>query len=318
MSQITYDMIEPLIASSNESGSSMQVVFRCPVAGQTVEARGHLQATKTMGGRAADSAKRSVVYSLRTALSRSIRRAFGYGIAGQVVSDVARGSTSSSASQASYSDSDRKQAMVRAFESVSNQFVWDSANNRYIGAQSAGQVMTDFMQQLETASVTAPYDQGVLARMLTEIACADGTVADEERMFLASFIPAQVGTVDSLAKMQRLSPAELAETVQGTSRETMYMLTWAVALTDEELAPQEEARIAEFATGLGVAPERAAELRRFAQVYLVDHSLGRAYPGGQRDQETHDEVMAMAQRIGLDATEAERVDIRFRKRYGLV
>lgn len=319
MSQITYDMIEPLIASSNESGSSMHVVFRCPVSAQTVEARGLLQAANTLGNRAAESAKRSVLHGLRNALSRSIRRAFGYGLAGQVATDVTRGAVSSSGgSGASYSDTDRKQAIVRAFESVSNQFVWDSANSRYIGAQSAGQVMTDFMQQLETAPVTSPYDQGVLARMLTEIACADGTVADEERVFLASFIPSQVGTVDSLAGMQRLSPAELAETTQGKPRETMYMLTWAVALTDEDLAPQEEARIGEFAQGLGVTSERAAQLRQFAQVYLVDHALGRAYPGGQRDQETHDEVMAMARRIGLDATEAERVDIRFRKRYGLV
>lgn len=98
----------------------------------------------------------------------------------------------------------------------------------------------------------------------------------------------------------------------------MLMVAWAVALTDEDLSPQEELRLAEYAAGLGIAPAQAVKLKLAAQVYLVDQALSRAYPGGQRDQALHAEVMSMAQRIGLDATDAERVDIRFRKRYGLI
>lgn len=296
----------------------MNVAFRCPVSGQTVEARGHLQASNTVGSRVTKSAKRSVLYSLRNSLTRALRRSLGYGIAGRVASDAARGAMQTSGSNVNYTDADKHAACVRAFESVSNQFVWDSQNNRYISAQSAGQVMTDFMQQLSSAPVNAPYDRGILARMLTETACADGELADEERQFLAGFIPPEIGTVDSLAQMQRLSTAELAETAQGATRETMFMLAWAVAFTDEDLSPQEEARIGEYAQGLGIGSDRARQLKYNAQVYLVDHALGRAYPGGQRNPAAHAEVMAMAARVGLDATEAERVDIRFRKRYGLV
>ena len=318
MSQITYEMIQPLIASSNQQGSAMHVVFRCPVSGQTVESRGALQAANTVGNRVTKSAKRSMLYSLRNALSRALRSTLGYGIAGQVASDAARGAMNTSGSNVSYSDSDRQAAMVRAFQSVANQFVWDSQNSRYISAQSAGQVMTDFMQQLNSAPVGAPYDRGILARMLTEVAAADGVLADQERMFLSSFLPPDIGTVDSLAQMPRLSPAELAETSQGAARETMFMLAWAVAFTDENLSPDEANRLSDFAQGLGLSSERSVQLKSYAQVYLVDHALGGAYPGGQRNPAVHAEVMAMANRIGLDANEAERVDIRFRKRYGLV
>lgn len=319
MSQITYQMIEPLVASTEQQGSAMHLVFRCPVTATTVEARGHLQAANTAGSRAAKSAKRSVLSGLRRSLSRALRSALGYSsMAGRVAADAASGAMRTSGSGVSYSDADRQAATVRAFESVSNQFVWDAQNNRYISGQAAGQVMTDFMQQLSNAPVDSPYDRGVLSRMLTEVAAADGVVADKERMFLSSFIPPEIGTVDSLAQMSRLSSAELAETAQGGSRETMVMLSWAVAFTDEDLSPQEETRLSEYAQGLGLSGERAGQLKSYAQLYLVDHALGSAYPGGQRNAEAHAEVMAMAARIGLDATEAERVDIRFRKRYGLV
>ena len=297
----------------------MYVTFRCPVTNQTVEASGHLEKRDTLGGRVAQSAKRSVMWSLRAALSRTVYRTFGYGIAGHVASDVAYGATSNvgySSSQ-SYSDEEKRQAIVRAFESVLGQFAWDAANQRYISAQAAGEVMTDFMRQLGSAPVIAPYDRGVLARMLTEIACADGTIGNDERQFLAGFLTPEVGTVDSLAQMKRLSPAELAETSRGV-RETMLMLCWALALTDENLATDEAIRLNDYATGLTVPAQRAHELRSYAQVYLVDQALGRAYSGGRRDPAIHDEVMGMARRLGMDPNEAERVDIRFRKRYGLV
>lgn len=318
MSQITYEMIQPLIASADQQGSAMHVVFRCPVSGTTVEARGHLQAANTATSRAAKSAKRSLFSGLRRSMTRALRSALGYSMAGRVAADAASGAMRTSGSSQSYSDADRQAATIRAFQSVANQFIWDSQNNRYISGQAAGQVMTDFMQLLSGAPVDSPYDRGVLARMLTEVAAADGAVADQERMFLSSFIPPEIGTVDSLAQMSRLSAAELAETAQGQSRETMVMLAWAVAFTDEDLSPQEAARLGEFAQGLGLSGERADQLKGYAQVYLVDLALGGAYPGGQRNPQAHAEVMAMASRIGLDATASERVDIRFRKRYGLV
>lgn len=320
MSQIPYETIQPLIANAEQRGSSMHVTFRCPVNGQTVEATGGLQKAHGIGNRVADSAKRSVMYGLRNALSRSIRRALGYGILGSVASSAAYGATSGTghSSSQSFSESDQKDAIARAFGSVSSMFVWDAQNNRYISAEAAGNVMTDFMRLLNTQPVTAPYDRGVVARMLTEIACADGSVGDEERGFLSGFLSPDLGTVDSLSQMQKLSPAELGETTAGSTRETMLMLSWALALTDQSLASDEALRLNDFANHLGITSERAHELRTYAQVYLVDQALGQVYAGGQRNEQAHAEVMAMAGRLGMDPTEAEKVDIRFRKRYGLV
>ena len=296
----------------------MQVAFRCPVSGQIVEANAPIHQAKNLSSRVTQSAKRSLMYSLRNALTRSVRRALGHNIVGRVAADMTRSATDDLGQSQSYSEADKQAAIVRAFESVANMFVWDPHNHRYVSTQAAGEVVIDFTRILNAAPVTAPYDRGILARMLTEIACADGVVGAEERQFLTGFITADLGTVDSLAQMPTLSSAELIETSQGGTRETMLMLAWALALTDENLAPDEAMRLDQYATGLAITAERAHELRSYAQIYLVDQALGRAYPGGRRDDQIHAEVMAMAGRLGMDPTEAERVDIRFRKRYGLV
>lgn len=296
----------------------MRVSLRCPVSGHEVEASAGLRAADTIGNRVAQSAKRSLMWSVRGAIASAVRRALGHGMLGSMASSAARDAMSGSGTSTHFSEQDKQDAVVRAFESVSGQFAWDAQNQRYISAQAAGDVLSAFMKQLGTHPVSATYDRGVLARMLTEIAVSDGNLGDDERAFLSGFITPDLGTVESLAKAPRLSFAELAETTEGAGRDTMLMLAWGLAFTDEELAPAESARLGEYANGLGIRPERAGELQRFAQLYLLDQALGRAYAGGTRNAEAQAEAMAMAGRLGLDATEAERADIRFRKRNGLV
>ena len=295
----------------------MRVSFRCPVSGHEVEASAALRAADSVGNRVAQSAKRSLMWSVRSAIGSAVRRALGHGMLGSAASSAARDAMSGGGGTR-YSEEEKQDAVVRAFESVSSQFAWDAQNQRYISVQAAGEVMSAFMEQLGTHPVGTTYDRGVLARMLTEIAVSDGNLGDDERAFLSGFITPDIGTVDSLAKAPRLSFAELAETTQGEARDTMLMLAWGLAFTDEELAPAEAARLGEYANALSIRPERADELKRFAQLYLLDQALGRAYAGGTRNAEAQAEAMAMAGRLGLDATEAERADIRFRKRNGLV
>ncbi len=320
MSSVNYDTIFPLIAQANPDGASMRVTFRCPVSGATFESSAGIQASDDLASKAKAGAKRSALWSLRSAVAGAARRALGGGIGGSLASGAAYGATSGVGNQRSYSEEEKKAAIAQAFESVRDQFVWDTPNNRFISAQAAGDVLTEFAQQLGAAPVGTPYDRKVLARMLTEIACADGDLGEEERGFLHGFITPEIGTVEQLAQQAqqaRLTPAELAECAPGPSRETMLMLAWSVAFTDESLAPEEEQWLGEFAAGLSIAEPRAQQLKTFAQVYVVDAALGRAYPGGQRDEAAHAWVMDLGSRIGLDPTEAERADIRFRKRYGI-
>jgi hypothetical protein len=72
-------------------------------------------------------------------------------------------------------------------------------------------------------------------------------LAQEERDFLANFVPSDFGSIEQLAAQPPLSPVELEETSSGATRESMLMLAWTVALTDEELDANEEAILQRFA-----------------------------------------------------------------------
>ncbi|GAB4524778.1 MAG: TerB family tellurite resistance protein [Haliangiales bacterium] len=320
MSDVSYEHIAPLIAAATQQGASMQVTFRCPVNGTDVSASAPLRRDDSLGSRVADSAKRRVGWGIKSALARTIRRAVGYGIAGRIVSDAVNSVSSSGAasSRDSFSDAEKNAAVVDAFESVRSSFAWDPSQNRFISAAAAGAVQLDLVAQLEAHPVIAPYDRGVLARMLAEIAAADGTLEEGERGFFAYFITPEMGTIDQLLQRARLSPAELAESSAGPVRDTMLMLAWSLALTDHDVEAGEVSRLTELADGLGIPASRADELKRYAQAYLVDNSLGAAYASGQRDPAIYAQVAEMGRAIGMSDDAIERVDIRFRKRHGLV
>ena len=318
MSQSIYQTIQPLIAHAEQQGSTMRVVFRCPVSGYETQASAGLRHESSMGSRMASSVKRSLMWSVRSAIASAVRSAFGHGIVGNVVAGASREAVQAGEEKLRYSEDDKRDAIERAFQSVSDRFAWDAQQGRYVAAQAGGDAGPGFLRQLAEAPATNRYDRLVSARMLTEIASADGQLGQDEHMFVSGFLTSDLGSVEELWRAPRLSTAELAETSEGPVRDTMLMLAWAVAWTDERLAPEEEARLREYATALAVPAARVAELQGHVRTYLLDQALARAYAGGRRDPAAHAEAMEFARRLGLDDTAAERADIRFRKRYGLV
>lgn len=323
MAAPTYESIQPNLRSAHQEGSTLRCTFHCPVSGEVVESQGTLRREKGLKDVAVDSVKRSAFYSLRHAVYRAVHGALGHGFlgraAGEVASSMLGNMEHSSRQQApEFSEEEKRAAVVEAFERVASRFVWDGKNRRYVSASAAGEQLSEFAAQLAKAPVVQRYDTGVMARMLVEVARADGQVEPEEEELLASFLPAELGSVEALAKRPPLSEVELSECASGPARETMLMLAWALALTDESLAPQEARRLERYARGLGLAQERAEALQRAARLFLFEQALDAAYPDGERDESAHEDALALAGRIGLTAEEAERADIRYRKRQGLI
>ena len=74
-------------------------------------------------------------------------------------------------------------------------------------------LLPPFTRQLMEHPVEGKYNQVVLARMLTEVATADGAVGQEEHAMLTSLIPPTVDTVDNLLVKPPLSAVELKVSV---------------------------------------------------------------------------------------------------------
>jgi hypothetical protein len=313
----TYDAISPLVTAQQTQGRTLHLTFQCPQTGTLVQARGMIQPDNSITGNVARSASRSVMWSLRSTISRTISSALGYGIAGRAASQAASAAMSGMTSGSSniVLPGQKQTAVVEAFKSVANKFRWDTPSSRWVSV-TAESTLSPFDEQVQNHPIAQPYDRGVMMRMLAEIASADGTLSREERDYLFDFYSADLEPIDEVLKKPKLSPVELSETEPEPSRETMLLLAWSLALTDESLDAAEDARLAEFGQGLEIGARRATELKHIAQTYLVENLVSMAYSIGQDSAGVRKSALELAARIGMDSAEAERVEIRYRKRHG--
>ena len=314
MTKPNFENIQPLIASQEVKGSSVEVQFHCADSGIDVPATGSISKAEGVKAEAGRSVKKNMWSSLRRAVTRAITDAVGSGAAGRVARDVATKSMSDGQKKSNFSKAETQDAVVTAFESVQSKFRWDAGDSKWVGLTAPA---TPFAQRLLDAPVKEKFDQGVLARALVELSAADGSVGEEERAFIGDFLDPELGSIDDFLARPALSAVELNETTE-TTRETILMLSWACAMCDEDVADAEIARINELATGLGVTPEQTTELRNHAQQFLFEQALTNVYEGGNRNVDAFADAVAVAGKMGVDTETAERFDAGYRRRNGLV
>ena len=124
-------------------------------------------------------------------------------------------------------------------------------------------------------------------------------------------------SIDQLVRSPKLSRAELAET-SPKAREAMLAMAYALAFADEDLDANEQNRLKEYADGLGVSPRRSEELAGYAKAHIVDSLFEIIYLDGYADPSERAHVQRLASNLGLDSETVERIDIRCRKRKGIV
>lgn len=321
MPDISWDNVQPLVADSQVSGRSVRVTFRCPVSGRNMPASGSVPPDTSITGRVASQAKRSFFNELRWAVSRSIRSALGYNFLGRIAADVVGGAVDAavrgSPASSGLSEAERQRAIVEAFRAVQGRFVWDGTRGRWIGADAAQQAMSTFEQQLAKAPLNERYDRALLARMLVELATADGRLTRDEEALLLDLLDADVGDAGSLARRPALTAAELSEASPGPVRETLLMLAWSMALCDEELYEGERQRLESFARGLGVAAAAERQVREAAQAHVLEQVLDRVARMGPYDERAREQVNAAGARLGMSADQCAKAEARFLKRRGI-
>lgn len=314
MSNLTFEAIQPLVASQEVRGSSVAVTFQCPSSGTEVTSTGSLRRMDSLKATAARSAKKNMWSSLRRSVTRAVSDALGSGAAGRIARDTLNAGMKQGEQKTAFSKEEVQAGVVSAFDAVQASFKWDEGNGAWSAIQKPA---NNFEKTLAESPVTERFDQGVLARTLIELSAADGEVSEDEIAFISDFIAPELGTVDELAKRDKLTPAELAETSE-SARSSIVMLGWACAMSDEELADEEVARINEIASGLGLDDATSQSLRGDAQTFLFEQALGSVYSGGSRDDDAFGAAKEAASKMGIDEDMISKIDAGFRKAAGIV
>lgn len=318
MSEVSYQNVAPLIADAKQAGRSMRFVFRCPVSGQAVQASYTFPNDPGVGSKVAAAAQRSMWYELRRQVGYAIRAAFGHNMVGRMASDMANAAMTASQSgrstAAQYSEQEKQIAAVEAFRSVASQFAWDPKAGRWISRRAVQSALSPFERQLAEHPVSHPYDRDVLARMLVEVTCADGQLAEEEDAFLMEFL--EGATADDLARRPVLTEEELGETSTGGLRETLLLLATVAALSDEHFSKPEQEKLDLFARGLGLAGPKRLDVQKKGQTFILDQAMERMMGWGGHDENARAELLALADRIGMDRRAAAVAEAQFQKRRG--
>lgn len=312
--EATLSNLQPLVLKAEELPSYLHVTFRCPVTATEVRAEGHYPDDSVVG-RQAKQAKRTLFSSIRNKVAAEIRQQAGPSmvgsIAGNAVANVAGGGHDVRPNNAPQSQANKDAALLAAFASVSSSFAWDDKKHQWVSSGAAVVEKSAFTEHTNAHPVPQD-DTALLHRLLAALIASDGSIGEDEKESFAAMAPGV--DLDKLARKRAPKAVDFEEAANGPSRETFLLLGWAVALSDEELAPEEEALMGVAAKGLQVSDSRAAELKDIAQRYILDEAITALAAAGTDVDDIRDQVEDLGEKIGLGADEAARVVIRWSKR----
>ena len=312
MPRLSFALIRPTIARQETRGAILHVVFHCPASNVEVPAQARLARPSDDTASGPSDRPTSLFGGLRRSLSSLMRSMVGDG-ASQTGSDIP---DLASRLAGDFPDQAQNEAALRAFKRVQSQFAWDADRGQFVSAALFPKLQTEFIRRVQAAPLREHVDQFMLARMLTEIAAADGSIADEEKDFFDAFAGTSVGSLGDLLLRPRLCDAELQETTPEI-RENLIMLAFAVAYCDEDFDPAEGARINELAAGLSISPIDAEQLESLAKIFVVDQLFDAAYGDGVVHQAHVARVEAVAKRLGFSPESAAELDRVCRQRRGV-
>jgi hypothetical protein len=303
MSTPTPANLKPLIQSQEVRGEYLHVHFQCPLTQNEATSWARVGATVEDAG----EGDGSLLSRARQALARLVGRTAGHRPESQ----------GASGARATASASDVGDALVAAFTRVRSQFAWDKHGEQWVWAALKADVQGPLSRMLERVRFTEPADKRCLARMLAEVAMADGNVAPMEKQFFESFTGEQAGAIPKAMGSGELTEEDLTETTPFL-REPMLALAWALAYTDQDLAAAEEDRLKRFAEGLHIGDARAESLRRDACAYVLEEMLSDIYQNGEPEPGQRLEVARVATRIGATVESLDEVERRIRRLHGLL
>lgn len=299
--EITYKSIKNLLVEERMEKGKIFCVFE--VEGRRFEADAGIKRDMAKTSERVKSiVKMNMISRMRSSFNRILRGVLGGGMAGNIGSQVGNAVVSEKSRNMAFSKADRENAVVAAFKRIAFNFTFEE------GQWKIAIKLSEFERRLRKDPLTIPYDKKTLARLLIEMAKADGSIAKEEKEFFQDFLNEDTGSFSELMSTPAITAVDCQE-VSEEAKENVYMITVAVALADRDFDDTEKAKLNEYAEMFGFRPHKKDELIRYAQDYTVETAILSA--GSDLNL---DELYEFADNIGMPRSEAQRAQIRLSKR----
>lgn len=303
--KITYEAISHLIVKADEDDGIMYCQFKDPSSEAIVKSQAQITRTAGAGKRAQHIAKTNAFYFLRSQLMNGIYNLLGSNLFSHTVRQMAWEFIPKSPDlhddDEGYDEQAKEEAIVEAFRRVAGQFE-RSGDKWYLK-----QVAPPFEDVFQKNPVNSKYDRHILARMLIELASADGALTQQEKETLRHFIAPDLGSIEQLMRYDALTAVELDETTPAV-RESMYLMAWTMAVTDNTLSGKEKGLLRDYGVMLNLNNKRCDELAVIAKQQVIDTALSNDF-----DRQT---IFDLAAQIDLSQDEAQRAIARYQKRHG--
>lgn len=306
---ITYEKIEPLIVFQESDDRNVYVEFALPGSTEVFESKATIQQGKDVGSKVKRRVAQVAQMQVRNTATRAIRGALGNNILGRTGSIAFQTAAREVKPGQGPNEEQVHLAIVAAFERVKANFYFDEESGEWTKPPIAPPPppKSPFEEQIASNPIADPHDKNIFARVMAELAYADGSIAPEEAELFKGIIPHDQPSLDRLAKADPVSKIEAQEVTQGV-KGTIYMFAWVIALIDLELDPVEEELLMEYADVFELQEARREELIKFAKYYVMEQNID--------PDEPREDLFSIADKIKLSHDDAERARIAYKRRVG--
>lgn len=174
------------------------------------------------------------------------------------------------------------------------------------------ELQSEFVRQLVASPIDGAPEREMLGVVLARIAIADERVAPSERELLSQF--SALGPEDLLARPDATSAAPAA--LAPGARESLLMAAMALVWVDEDFSREEREAIERLRRELGVPPQQAERLERWAREFVIDQAFDAIYADGVVDAHERTRIERLARQLAIAPEALPGLEARARRRRG--
>ena len=280
------EAIEPLIANVEQRGDELVFYFRCPLTA--------FETTAKINPGEESSPKPSLTAHPRLS-----------GLLANALKSRERQPGTD------YTLDDIEEAACDAFESISEEFIWDGSRWAH---WEAGDRVVHFLEYAEILENLDFSQRSLLKRVLGAVAMADGHVAPSERELFNALLGSDA---ESSGSSELPTAVELKSLRTRTNAAAVVCFGYAIACVDGDVSEPEEEALSKICDAVKIGNLKQWEIRRIAQAFIIDENFAKAYEDGPATNEQRLEAYRFGKGLGLTISDLRELEWRFLKRTGL-